>query len=74
MKWIYLRCQFHPSIIKDGGEGRGGSFSNKFFINSILICLWFLFLLLIVLLLNTPDKREKIAAITQWRLRAADRI
>lgn len=32
--------------------------SNKFLINSILICLWFLFLLLIVPLLNTPDKNN----------------
>lgn len=55
-------------------EGWGVSFCSKFFINSILIFLWFLFLLLIVPLLNTSDKGEKIIAITQWRLRAADRI
>lgn len=44
--------------------------SNKFLINSILICLWFLFLLLIVPLLNTPDKNnnnKKNAALTLRR-------
>lgn len=44
--------------------------SNKFLINSILICLWFLFLLLIVPLLNTPDKNnnnKKNAALTPRR-------
>lgn len=42
--------------MKDEGGG-WGSFCNKFFINSIIIFLWFLFLLLIVPLLNTSDKR-----------------
>lgn len=32
--------------------------SNKFLINSILICLWFPFLLLIVPLFNTRDKKN----------------
>ena len=51
----------------------GGSFCHKF-INSILIFIWSPFLLLIVPLLNTSDKEQKIIAITQWRQRAEDRI
>lgn len=51
MKWIHLRCQFH---FDDWKGKRASFFSNTFLINSILICLWFLFPLLIVQLLNTP--------------------